>query len=589
MNQEAPTQELSKKGAASQSIDLRSKDASLAGPHLFDTGPPLRAAIAQIKSQPTRIKENESKILSAIERGKAEGVDLLIFPELTIPGYLAHDHFEQIPFLQACKQSLDRIVSATEGSEMTVLVGFADFDRDGARNGRPNRFNSVAVIRDGQVHDVVDKTLLPDYDIFWESRYFSSAKDRKIIDVQGHKIGVQICEDLFDGEYPVKVSDELAALGAEAIVNLSCSPFHVGKVPTRYERLKELASTHKIPVMYANVVGAQDGYEGEVVFDGRSLVVSRNGTLGAIGKGFEEDFVVVDLHQPTEIPLPTWTRVEETYEALVLGLRDYCERNGFTRVYIGLSGGIDSAVTAAIAVEALGKENVIGVTMPSHITSSDTLSDAELLAENLGIECRVRPIGDLYRAWFGDAAAQHGEMQSITKQNIQARMRGDILMEYTNEDRGSMLLSTGNKTEIALGYCTLYGDMCGGLDLLADVSKLEVYELARFHNDQKASGLIPETTITRAPSAELEEDQTDSDNLPADYDVLSPLVDAIIEEDVSRDELVKRYGKETVDRVAKLIDRAEYKRRQAAPGVRVTKKAFGAGRRFPVDSRFARL
>jgi NAD+ synthetase len=319
------------------------------------------------------------------------------------------------------------------------------------------------------------------------------------------------------------------------------------------------------------------------------MIIGRDGKMKAVSSGFREDLLLYDVHSAQVIELPTGTEINELHDAIVLGIREYFRRNGFKRAYIGLSGGIDSAVVAALSVEALGAENVTGVTMPSHITSKETEEDAFALASNLGIPCYERAIGEEYKAWLGGfREANLREPESITKQNKQARIRGSILMEYTNEDRDGLVITTGNKTELALGYCTLYGDMCGGFAAISDVDKLKVYQLAQFINRYKGKHIIPAGTLYRPPSAELEEGQKDSDNLPADYEVLAPLVNEIVEENASREELIKRYPEQVVDKTLRLIDVQEYKRRQAAPGIRVTERAFGIERRMPMGQGYRR-
>lgn len=545
----------------------------------------MKVAIAQIKTLPTRIRANAEKIKEYIDRAEAAGVELVVFPELALPGYSSLDNFQNPKFVQSNLDALRHIVDHTKGKSVAAVVGFVD--RGAGDDNSPigtQFYNSAAVIQDGEILGIVDKTLLPDYDIFWERRYFRPARRQEPVEVNGKRIGFEICEDLFEKDYTEKVSNALADKGADLFINLSASPFHPGKVNARADLVRDVTQRHGVPFLYANLVGAQDGYEGEVVFDGRSMLFNSEGSVVAIGSAFEEDLLILDAFEATPIPLPTWEPEEEVRQALVTGIRDYFERNGFERAYIGLSGGIDSAVTAALAVEALGPERVIGVTMPSHITSEETKSDAELLAQNLGIECRVRPIEKQYRAWEEGALEEHqGKLESITRQNVQARMRGQIMMEYTNEDRRGIVVTTGNKTEVALGYCTLYGDMVGGLAAISDVSKLMVYDVARLVNKTAGREIIPQTTIDRPPTAELEEDQTDEENLPANYDVLSPLVDDIVEHELSREELLAKYPEQIVNDTVRLVYRNEYKRRQAAPGIRVSQKAFGGGRRFPID------
>ena len=543
----------------------------------------MKIACAQIKPIQAGVKTNTQKIIDFAKQAASSGAELVVFPELSIPGYLALDNFESKNFLNSCAEALEQISSETKDLDCVLIVGNAlSLDE-----GRP--YNVASVIYKGELVSHVKKTLLPGYDIFWEERYFESGKSREIVEVAGRKLAIQICEDLWDEAYEVKVTEELANQNPDVIINLSASPFHVGKIKERVNLVTNPAKRFNKPFVYVNMLGVQDGYQGEVVFDGRSLVSNPDGKLIALAKGFEEDLMIVDLESDSEITIPEVSPEEEIYRALTLGIRDYLARNGFSKVYIALSGGIDSALVCALAVNALGPDSVVGVTMPSHITSDETLSDAQKLAKNLGIPCDVREIGSLYKTWEEGAAKAHDSLNGLTRQNIQARLRGAIMMEYTNQDSGSIVLSTGNKTEIALGYCTLYGDMCGGLSVIGDLSKETVYALSRYINDKTGKELIPESIISRVPTAELEEDQTDKDNLPADYDILSPLVDLFIEEKVSLERAIawlEEKGVSDPEVVAEktkwLITINEYKRRQMAPSIRVTPKAFGAGRRYPV-------
>lgn len=553
------------------------------------TNSELRVGVGQIKSNPTKLKENFEGIAQTINEAEERGLDLLVFPELTIPGYLSLDHFTESSYIDQNMLLLNKLAEETVGKEVVVIVGFAD--RAENSTGKEVLYNAAAVLHDGKVIDIVHKTLLPEYDVFWEGRYFKSGQERHVVEVRGVRLGIGICEDLWDGQYDTKVYDELAAQGADILINLSASPFQAGKTSVRMDLVKDVVEKHKIPFVYANLVGGQDGYEGEIVFDGRSLIVGKDGKLKGIGKGFEEDLLVVDLPGLADITLPPINRVHETFDALVLGLRDYFARTNHQRAYIGLSGGIDSAVTAAILVEALGAENVIGVTLPSTITSNETKSDALKLAENLGIRCDIWEIGAEYDTWEAKAlrnipAATGKEINSVTRENVQARIRGRNLMSYTNTDFAGLVVTTGNKTELALGYCTLYGDMCAGINPLGDVSKLMVYDLARYFNERKGHEVIPNSTIERPPTAELAPGQSDERGLGAPYSVLSPLVDEIVEYRTPRAELATRYPSELVDATIKRIQRNEHKRRQAAPAIRVTGKAFGGGRRVPIDSSY---
>jgi len=544
-----------------------------------------RIAIGQFKFRPSRLEDNLAVLKQAISEAAGRGAELIVFPELCIPGYAALGLFHQRDFLEANMHCLREAAAHTRGLPVAAVVGLAVPPWEAGAADSRRGFNSAAALYDGAVVGMAHKILLPDHDIFWESRYFQAADRRRVITLNGRRLGIEICEDLWDADYYVKATDELTALGAELIINLSCSPFEYGKFEERLQLLRAAAVRSRRPIIYANGVGGQDGYDGEVVFDGRSMVVDGAGRLIGLGRAFAEDLLVVDMERAAECALLRRTAAAEVYDALTLALQDYCARCGFKRVYIGLSGGVDSAVTAAIAAAALGAENVIGVTMPSHVTGAETKTDALLTAANLGIRCEVRPIEGIYRAWEETAGRAHGSPAGLTRQNAQARIRGLILMEYANQDREGLVVCTGNKTESATGYCTLYGDMCGGLALIGDCGKLLVYELAAEHNRRAGWDQIPRRTLERIPTAELEPGQTDRDNLPADYPVLAPLVDEIVA-GFPRRELEKRYPAEVVARACKMVYASEYKRRQAAPAVRVSGRAFGAGRRYPIDNRF---
>lgn len=561
----------------------------------------MKIAIAQITTDPGQIEANEKKILEAIAAARAQGADLVVFPELTVPGYGVMDLCFNESFINDNLAALQRIAGATTG--IAAIVGFIDRDTNARRpGGRPALYNSAALLSDGAILGIQDKTLLPTYDIFFEERYFLPARGQKLFALRDERVGIQICEDLWETEYAVRATSELIALKPSIIVNISASPFHSGKLTERLQQVTRLYPAFGGTFIYTNLVGSFDGYEGEIVFDGRSLVIGPDGNLQTQGAPFAEDLVIFKtvpppgtLRVPTDLPpstptaLPQLTPEEEIHDALALGIREYLRRQKLTRVYVGLSGGVDSAVVAALAVTALGANRVTGVTMPSHITGSDTKSDAVLVAKNLGIPCHERPIIAEYEAWQREFRRAVGrEPQELTIQNKQARIRGAILMEYSNEDRGAVVLATGNKTELAVGYCTLYGDMCGALAVIGDVSKLRVYDLARHINRRAGREIVPKSIIDRIPTAELASGQTDRDNLPADYPILSPLVDEIIEDQPSLEILAQRYPRDVVERTLRLIHANEFKRRQAAPAIRVTKRAFGVGRRVPMGHEYLR-
>lgn len=549
----------------------------------------MKIAVAQIKSDPGAVRENLKKHREYIGRARDRGIQLLVFPELSIPGYAHMDLAFHLELLELNKEAVEELAGSVW--DIVVIVGFLDFEKKGnGPGGKPIIYNSAAVIENGKIIAVRDKTLLPTYDIFDERRYYRQGKRQGVVETQSFRLGIGICEDLWDEGYSTTVYQGLLKENPDILMNLSASPFHMRKTMDRYDRILQVTEGTQIPFIYANGVGSFDGFDGEVVFDGCSNIFIGE-DLYAQGRAFEEDLVILDLeNRPGKLPKNPAEENQELFSALVSGIQEYFRRNYFQTAYIGLSGGIDSALVAALCVEALGPERVIGITMPSHITSAETKDDAVLLAEKLGIRCDIRPIRDEYEAWRSGFEQMAGRKpESITAQNKQARIRGSILMEYTNEDRGGLVVSTGNKTELALGYCTLYGDMCGGFAAISDLSKTRVYNLARYVNKKAGKEIIPESIIDRAPTAELEEGQTDEQNLPADYDVLSPLVDEVIDNQASFVELVKKYDQQVVREVFTLIRKNEFKRRQAAPGIRVTRKAFGIGRRYPMGVDFAFL
>ena len=540
-----------------------------------------RIAIAQISEFAAGVQHNSEKIIEWVERAAASGAELVVFPELTIPGYLSLDHFRNERFLSACEEALMRIASRTKALEIGIVVGYPR-KADVARGS----YNSAALIYQGKVLHNADKTLIPDYDVFWENRYFEPSPKLSTVNFKGTCVGCEICEDLWDENYDVKVTDELIKQGARLIVNISASPFHVGKSSERYRLIEKSLAGRQCGFIYTNLVGAQDGYQGEVVFDGGSVVFGYSGKPVYQAAYFKEELAIVDLSSQKSISIDGRPEEAEIFDALTIGIRSYFERTGFQHAYLGISGGIDSAVVAALAVEALDRENVRGITLPSHITSNETLSDAILLCANLGIALEVRPIAEIFAVYENQAKNAQKELARLTRQNYQARIRGNILMEYANQDTKGLLLNTGNKTEFAMGYSTLYGDMCGALSPLGDVSKMLVYKLAEYINKRAGTEVIPRSVIERVPTAELEEGQTDRANLPADYPILSPLVDDIISEVLDVAELKTKYPKEVVEKTLRSLHLNEYKRRQAPPAIRVTPKAFGAGRRYPIDGRF---
>ena len=542
----------------------------------------MKVALAQINTTVGDLAGNETAIRAAYQRGVQAGADLVICPELAVSGYPPRDLLHKTAYLEENRAAIERLAKAT--GPTGLLVGYV-----GRNEQRPGReaTNAAALMQNGRVLATRVKMLLPTYDVFDEDRYFEPATENLPVEFNGRKIGVTICEDVWNDEdfwrdrrYRRNPATELAAGGASVLFNLSASPWHLHKNRTRRAMLASLAAKTACPVAYCNLVGGND----ELVFDGTSLVFNGAGQLIAEGRMFSEDFIVVDLFQAPVVlhqPLPD---EEKIFKALVLGLRDYLHKCGFNSAVLGLSGGIDSALTAVIAAEALGSQNVRGVSLPSQFSSPGSVADARELAKNLGIAYEVIAIQPAFAAVKAQLRPVFiGRAEDTTEENIQARLRGVILMALSNKF-GSLLLTTGNKSELAVGYCTLYGDMCGGLAVISDVPKTMVYRVAQWVNRQRE--IIPHASIVKPPSAELRPNQTDQDSLPP-YDVLDAILEAYVVEGHSTAEIVKLgFEEATVRRVVRLIDLNEYKRRQAAPGLKVTSKAFGVGRRIPIAQKY---
>ncbi len=528
----------------------------------------MRLALAQINTVVGDLEGNRRLILARIDEARAAGADLVVFPELAVTGYPPEDLLLRPGFVRAARGSLDLI--AAETRDIVALVGVPLYDGD--------LYNACAICAGGEVTGWAKKWHLPNYGVFDEKRYFASSDELALVEVANTKVGVTICEDMW---VPGRPTTELASAGAELIVNLSASPFHVGRAEEREAIFSARARENSVRVALCNAVGGQD----ELVFDGHSLVIESDGTVLARAPGFEETLFVVDLEQPEPAGIaPFDDELEQMRRALLLGLRDYVVKNGFADVVVGVSGGIDSAVTATLAVEALGPERVHLVSMPSRYSSEATRADAEALAENLGCDFHELPIEPVVDAFGGVLAeAFVGRDADLTEENLQARIRGTLLMALSNKF-GWLLVATGNKSELSVGYATLYGDMAGGFALLKDVFKTDVFRLARHLNERAGRELVPESTIDRAPSAELREDQLDEDSLPP-YPELDRVLEAYVEDDRSLDELsADGFDPDVVARAVALVDRAEYKRRQAPPGVRLRPKAFGRDRRTPITN-----
>lgn len=564
----------------------------------------MKIALLQLDPTVGDLQGNSDLISSALHR--AAGADLAVTSELALLGYPPRDMLLNSDFVERSWAVL-RCLAESVRELPALLVGLAE--KNPCDVGRP-LFNSAALLQDGRVVETFRKALLPTYDVFDEDRYFEPAgRQPQILELDGRVLGISICEDIWNDRdfwrhrrYHTDPVEELALAGAEAVINLSASPFTVGKQNHREAMLSGLAKKHRIPFIYVNQVGGND----DLVFDGRSSVFDREGQLVARARGFLEDLIMVNLDESGRIGAVAgeayfcgahecvgkaaiaeddFTQESEIWRALVLGTRDYVSKCGFSGVLLGLSGGIDSSLVAAIASEALGPKNVLGVLMPSPFTSPESIRDATALAQNLGIKTLTLSITDIMNSFGRVLAAPFlGRPKDVTEENIQARIRGNLLMALSNKF-GLVLLTTGNKSELAVGYCTIYGDMSGGLAVISDVPKTAVYRLARWLNASRGQEIIPAAVLTKAPTAELRFGQTDQDSLPP-YEVLDDILERYIEKHQSREELIQLgYEKSMVDRVLHLVKVAEFKRHQAAPGLKVTDRAFGSGWRMPVASR----
>ncbi|NQT05963.1 MAG: NAD+ synthase [Candidatus Omnitrophica bacterium] len=539
----------------------------------------MRIAIAQINSTVGDIKGNSEKIISSILKARREYSDIVIFPELAISGYPPEDLLLKKAFLKDAKGYLKCIIDASRS--IFAVVGFPDHDKKGV-------YNAAALIYDGKLIDIYRKIKLPNYGVFDERRYFTPGTQIPIIPfADGTKATVGICEDIWHPLGPHRTAKRKG--GAGIIINISASPYHAGKILERQKMLRKRAVENRAFVCYCNLVGGQD----ELVFDGGSLIYGPDGRLVARARQFEEDMLIADLD--ISKPKNSISRVEapqrpiaQIHSALALGLRDYVRKNDFKKVVLGLSGGIDSAVSAAIACEALGRKNVTAVSMPSRYTSSATKADAKRLANNLGIKLITIPVNSIYKSYISSLKKIFsGKSPDITEENLQARIRGNTLMALSNKF-GWLVITTGNKSEVSVGYCTLYGDTAGGFGVIKDVPKTLVYKLALYINKRAGKSLIPKTTIKRAPTAELKPGQKDRDILPP-YSILDKILNAYIEKDSSREKIMGLgYGKQTVRKVISMVDKNEYKRRQSPPGVKITPKAFGRDRRMPIVNKFSR-
>jgi len=577
----------------------------------------VRVGIAQINAGVGDLEGNVEKILQFTEAASRQGVDIVAFPELAVTGYPPEDLLLKPQFVEDNYASLERIAKKTSLLEVAIVVGFVDRGDD--------IYNAAAVISKGKIAGIYHKNYLPNYGVFDEKRYFKTGTGSPLFLLWGIPVGINICEDIW---YPDGPCMSQALAGAQIIININSSPYHAGKWRFRERMISTRASDNAVFIAYANMVGGQD----ELVFDGQSMVFNPRGELIARGKQFEEDLIMadIDLHlvelarlhdprrrekmsSPQVSPQMTTVKVsdvlpkkkkvrlaprtaeslsstEEVYQALVLGTRDYVRKNGFKKVVIGLSGGIDSSLVAMIAVDALGKKNVAGVFMPSQYTLSESGEDVQGLVKNLGIRLVTIPIQDIFKNYINTLSEEFtGLKPDVTEENIQARIRGNIMMALSNKF-GWLVLTTGNKSEMSVGYATLYGDMAGGFAVIKDVPKTLVYELARYRNMRGKEGVapIPERVLVKEPTAELRPGQKDTDSLPP-YETLDPILHAYVEEDRSVKEIAAMgYREETVARVVSMVDRSEYKRRQAPPGIKITPRAFGKDWRVPITNRYRR-
>lgn len=572
----------------------------------------IRLALGQINVTVGDLRGNAQKIKEVIRQARDLGSDLVAFPELAVPGYPPEDLLLNPTFVRDNLEALKEVARATRG--ITSIVGFADMKDD--------IYNAAAILHEGEIADVYHKMYLPNYGVFDEDRYFQCGQEALVFELKGTAIGVNICEDIWYPGDPMRT--QCLQGGAQLIINISSSPYHAGKESFRQRMLSVRSWDYSSFVAYVNLVGGQD----ELVFDGGSMVLDQKGELVGAALAFEEDLLVVDLY-PDEVmlnrlhdprlrkekllplpdgkmrrislpptkkksikkPIPQRTvpalgRQEEVYLALVVGTRDYIQKNGFRKVVLGLSGGIDSSLTAAIAVDALGKDSVVGVAMPSQYSSAESLEDARSLAQNLGVEFQVLPIGEVYAAYLKTLEPSfRGRKPEVTEENLQARIRGNLLMGLSNKF-GWLVLTTGNKSEMGVGYCTLYGDMAGGFAVIKDVPKTLVYEVAAYRNSIGPEPVIPLRVMEKPPSAELRPNQKDTDSLPP-YEVLDPILRAYVEEDQNLEIIVaKGFNREMVEEIIRKVDINEYKRRQAPPGVKITPRAFGRDRRLPLTNRY---
>jgi NAD+ synthase (glutamine-hydrolysing) len=548
----------------------------------------MKIALAQTNTTVGDLPGNAQRILSFARRAAESGADVAVFPELTLTGYPPRDLLEKQNFLDQTEQHLAALAAETKNLNLAIICGTVT--RTGSSSGNPI-YNTAAVLESGKIAFRQNKMLLPSYDVFDETRYFEPARKQHPLTLSGAPTALTICEDAWNDKqfwerrlYSRDPVEELAQTGAHALISINASPYHMGKRTLRREIFTATARRFNLPIVYVNQIGGND----QLVFDGSSFAMNARGEVIASAASFEEDLVLVNTETLTGDHHENYPdECDAVYQALVTGTRDYIHKCRFERVIIGLSGGIDSSLTAAIAVDAVGKENVTGVGMPGPYSSEHSVSDARDLARNLGIRFEIIPIGDQYQAFLGVLNPLFdGRTTGVTEENLQSRLRGVTLMALSNK-WGALVLTTGNKSELAVGYCTLYGDMCGGLAVISDVPKTLVYSLSRVAN-KRHSNAIPENVFVKPPSAELRPDQKDTDSLP-EYEVLDQILRAYVENNDAPEQIADSLHLPVplVREIVNKVDRNEYKRQQAAPGLKVTTKAFGIGRRFPIAQRFS--
>jgi len=531
-------------------------------------------AVAQMNSTVGDLYGNAERILAYIREAKLAGASIVVFPEQSVTGYPALDLLSEEDFVHDTMAINEHIARHIDG--ITAIVGSIEYAPQGPEGKRLG--NVALVMRDGKIIARAAKSLRPEYDVFHEARYFTPAEQVQPIEIDGTKYGIEICEDMWDGAYAHKVTEELVEKGAEVIINISASPFHVGKKQERFELISRHSREHNVPFLYVNMVGGQD----DLIFDGASMVANADGTLAAQAHQFSEELLLVDFGKKREEPLTLLKKEEEIFRALVLGVRDFYHKNGMKKAVLGVSGGIDSALTGVVAAEALGPENVLGISMPSQYSSTGAYSDAKALCENLGAGFDLVPIGKMYDAVMAEVASKFaGKEFDVTEENVQARLRMVTLWAYANKLHYAPLC-TGDKSEVALGYYTLYGDGAGALSVISDLTKTEVYDVSRWYNESRGREIVPAGTLTKAPSPELKPGQV----APFEYGRLSPMLEMLAEGRPVQEIFDAGFTLDEVRMAYRKLRGNEFKRYQSPPGLKVKNKTFGRGRMYPITNKY---